>query len=110
EPDGPLGALFLARALVPLGIKVVLATDGFCARALEAGLAVGGLRKAVPLVVLPKYERAGSQSLSDSWDEFAGRAGPLTHLIALERVGPSHTPESVRAQPGATDTLLEQFE
>src|ERR671937_822074 len=30
ETDGPLGALFLARALTPLGIKVLLATDAFC--------------------------------------------------------------------------------
>src|SRR5262249_35920273 len=27
ETDGPLGALFLARALAPLGIRAVLATD-----------------------------------------------------------------------------------
>ncbi|HEV3257038.1 MAG TPA: glutamate cyclase domain-containing protein [Gemmataceae bacterium] len=109
ETDGPLGALFLARALVPLGIKVVLVTDGFCERALEAGLAVCGLRKAVPLVVLPTYDRAGSLSLTEYWQAFAGRAGPLSHLIALERVGPSHTPESLRAQPGAAEAVVEQF-
>src|SRR5262245_503732 len=28
ETDGPLGALFLARALAPLGIGVALASDG----------------------------------------------------------------------------------
>src|SRR4051812_47796284 len=36
ETDGPLGALFLARALVPLGIKVILLTDDFCVQALQA--------------------------------------------------------------------------
>src|SRR5262249_14400853 len=50
ETDGPLGALFLARALVPLGMRVVLVTDGFCVRALEAGLAAAGLRKSVAIV------------------------------------------------------------
>src|SRR5207247_8577698 len=35
ETDGPLGALFLARALAPLGFRVVLATDAFCLKALE---------------------------------------------------------------------------
>src|SRR4051794_17635514 len=30
ETDGPLGAVFLARALTPLGIRVVVATDEFC--------------------------------------------------------------------------------
>src|SRR5688572_10065475 len=29
ETDGPLGAVFLARALVPLGIRVALLTDSF---------------------------------------------------------------------------------
>jgi hypothetical protein len=94
ETDGPLGALFLARAWAPLGIKVVLVTDPFCARALEIGLAMSGLRKSVPLVTLPSPEQAGDMSVGDYWRWFADRAGPLTHLIALERVGPSHTPDT----------------
>jgi D-glutamate cyclase len=109
ETDGPLGALFLARILVPLGIKVVLVTDGFCARSLEIGLASAGLRKQVPLVALPPVDRAGSMSGSDYWQEFVDRAGQLTHLIALERVGPSHTPESLNAQPGSGQSHVEQF-
>ncbi len=32
ETDGPLGAVFLGRRLQPLGIRVVIATDGFCTR------------------------------------------------------------------------------
>jgi D-glutamate cyclase len=38
ETDGPLGAVFLARALVPLGVDVTLITDTFCTAALHAGL------------------------------------------------------------------------
>src|SRR5262245_25354797 len=38
ETDGPPGALFLARALAPLGVEVTLATDGSAAEALRAGL------------------------------------------------------------------------
>src|SRR5260221_304467 len=37
ETDGPLGALFLARALSPLGIGVGIATDDFCMSALDVG-------------------------------------------------------------------------
>ena len=95
ETDGPLGALFLARALVPLGIRVLLATDAFCIPALQAGLAACGLRKAVPLLTLPPPGHSASQSPADYWQAFADKAGPLTHLLALERVGPSHTPDSV---------------
>jgi hypothetical protein len=109
ETDGPLGALFLARALVPLGIHIVLSTDAFCVRALEAGLAAAGLRKAVPVVQLPAYADSGTLSLTDYWTAFADRAGRLTHLIALECVGPSHTAESLRAHPDATAAHLADY-
>jgi hypothetical protein len=109
ETDGPPGAVFLARALVPLGIKVVLATDPFCLPALEAGVNACGLRKAVPLVRLPTVKAAGEQSVSDYVASFLDRAGPLTHLIAVERCGPSHTADSLRAQPGAAEALVADF-
>jgi hypothetical protein len=109
ETDGPLGAVFLARALVPLGIKVVLATDGFCMRALEAGINAAGMRKSVPLVRLPSVEEAGKQSLDDYRRNFIERTGPLTHLIALERVGPSHTRASLGQQPGSTDATVAAY-
>src|SRR5687767_2503750 len=50
ETDGPPGALFLARALTPLGIQVALASDPFCLNALDAGLRACGLRDLVRLV------------------------------------------------------------
>jgi len=78
ETDGPLGAVFLARTLVPIGIEVIIITDEFCRTAIEAGLNLAGLLGRVRVVILP--ERPPTN---------------LTHLIALERVGPSHTPESV---------------
>jgi hypothetical protein len=97
ETDGPLGALFLARALPPLGIRVVLASDSWCVPALRAGLAACGLQMAVPVVTLPCPL---AELTLPSWPE-------PTHLLALERVGPSHTPESLRAQPGGTAVVKE---
>jgi hypothetical protein len=96
ETDGPLGALFLARALTPLGISVVLVTDAFARAALELGLALTGLRKQVPVVTLPSREEAGTLSQSEYAEHVLERTGPLTHLLALERAGPSHFPASVR--------------
>ena len=92
ETDGPLGALFLARALIPLGISVVLVTDDFCVRALDAGLAECGLRKQVPVVTLPTPEQAKDMSDAEYWQYFDERKGipALTHLLAIERVGPNH--------------------
>jgi D-glutamate cyclase len=79
ETDGPLGALFLARALTPLGIRVALATDPFCYAALQAGVNAAGLGPSVPIL-----------RLNDDLDMWLfSDLPPLTHLIALERVGPS---------------------
>jgi hypothetical protein len=113
ETDGPLGALFLARALVPLGAKVFLATDAFCTAALQAGLAACGLADAVPLIALASAEQSGMLSPRDYTARFLAevleRVGVLTHLVALERAGPSHTPASLRSQAGSTTTDLELF-
>jgi hypothetical protein len=108
ETDGPLGALFLARALQPLGIKVVVATDGFCMSALQSGLAACGLRKSVPLISLPNTHVTGTLSGAEFWQQFAEKAGPLSHLVALERVGPSHSPETLQAS-GADAATQQRF-
>ena len=68
ETDGPLGALFLARALPALGVEVRIATDSFCRRPLEIALARCGL----PV----------------GWVEERDPLLSTTHLVALERVGP----------------------
>jgi hypothetical protein len=109
ETDGPLGALFLARALVPLGIRVALVTDAFCTAALKAGLEACGLREAVPLVTLPAPNGRWEDFLKRDWRGKFREEFPLTHLITLERVGPSHTAQSVRAQPGSSPAVVEQF-
>jgi hypothetical protein len=97
ETDGPLGAVFLARALVPLGINVAVAADGYCVPALRAGLRASGLAEHVHVLDLDLDLSA------------CLRTAP-THLVALERVGPSHTPQSVAAQHGATAADLAAFE
>jgi hypothetical protein len=94
ETDGSLGALFLARALVPLGIPVVLAIDPPYVPALEVGLRACGLLGRVPVRPLPEV-------------------GPgITHLVALERAGPTHTEESIRAayphDPGTVSLFLRE--
>jgi hypothetical protein len=110
ETDGPLGALFLARALVPLGMRVLFATDAYCLPALNAGLEACGLHEAVPVVGLP--DPAAGQKLGPAAyvRAFAQAAGPLTHLIALERVGPSHTTESVQASAQTRVVALDLFQ
>jgi hypothetical protein len=107
ETDGPLGALFLARALVPLDARVFFVTDPFCVPALRAGLAACGLEDKVAIVELPPApERTTAK---DYGKAFAEQAGKLTHLVALERVGPSHATWSLNTQAKSTHQDLVQF-
>ncbi len=105
ETDGPLGAVFLARALVPLGCRVIIVTDGFCVRAILAGLRVCNLEQQVTIIALPIAQRAAAMTAEQSWQQFVNFTGETpTHLVALERVGPSHTLESLQAQYGGGDS------
>jgi hypothetical protein len=98
ETDGPLGAIFLARAGQALGIKVALVTDAFCRRALEIGLQACGLESTVPVLVLPDQRFPSAHY--DEWFLYevdvgfrgwlgGGMGTEPTHFLALERVGPS---------------------
>jgi len=109
ETDGPLGALFLARALVPLGIRTAIITDSFARGALEAGLKSSGLEKAVTLLTIPGLTHPWEVYLKLDWRHFL-EWFPITHLVALERVGPSHTVDSLRAQKQSTQNITNRFE
>jgi hypothetical protein len=110
ETDGPLGALFLARALSPLGILVMIATDPNCRDALRAGLSACELVHRVPVVALP---RANDPELYagyfECWNPDPNLSYPEpTHCVAVERAGPSHTAESLAAQ-GAGEDVVRRF-
>jgi hypothetical protein len=118
ETDGPLGAVFLARALTPLGIRVVLAAENWCAPALRAGLQACGLQESVRLVVLPTAEEIGYEpevkNLEEHLDQrsvvrglLTDRLGPLTHLIALEKAGPNHNAFSLLLQQRRPATTID---
>jgi hypothetical protein len=114
ETDGPLGAVFLARAMDPLGWRVTIASDAFCVPALRAGLDACGLADRVPIVTLPSPERARGMTGDAYYKEFLGAAGKryFPYLLAIERVGPNHTPTSLAAQERpahALDTLWGEF-
>ena len=72
ETDGPPGALFLARVLRELGIRVRIYTDA---------AAVGILRDGCAEATIEEIPAALPVS--------------VTHLLALERVGPGHTLETL---------------
>lgn len=106
ETDGPPGALYLARALLTLGKKVALVSDGSGLDLLRLGCRLWGLE--APLVSLAALDGDKGRSLSDVLPP--SLAGRLTHLIAIERVGPSHTSDSIRRQSGNTAAAIERYE
>ncbi|HEY8503034.1 MAG TPA: glutamate cyclase domain-containing protein [Gemmataceae bacterium] len=102
ETDGPPGAWFLRRVLRSLGVRVYISAGREAVMALMLQDPVPGgyfrLPRGAGYRGLLRYSAALRESVS-----------PLTHLIALERVGPNHTPQSLREQ-GATDEVVAQFE
>lgn len=123
ETDGPPGGLYLARALEALGTEVILISDQFGCPLLELGCRLWGL-DAVAVAEFP-FEDGGPESegrlqntaehcrRTDAWiDEFlASEPGSrLTHLVAIERAGPSHTRESLLAQRRSGLAPLAEFD
>lgn len=108
ETDGPPGAALLAAALHAAGISAILVTDEHCRRAVE--VAARTMNLPASIVTVP----GRSPHEIDAWFEATNNdltQPPWTHLIAIERVGPSHTRHSVEQQtptPQAQD--IELFE
>lgn len=101
ESDGPLGSLLLASVLRDLGHEVRLLTDPLCFPLLEA------------TARLYDFPTASLRSLaSEQIDNLLADSPPsgLTHLISIERVGPSHTLPSFLAQPRTVPPPQEEFE
>ena len=85
ETDGPLGAVFLARAMRLLGIATCCLTEYPCSRAHSAGLTTAGIQ----------HEDGGrtldpGDNLTGIWVRVPGLSLFFpTHVIALERPGPA---------------------
>jgi hypothetical protein len=112
ETDGPLGAVYLARTLPLLGIRVQLASDPFCRPALLAGLQRAGCIASIPVSDLPPHAPRRDQLFS--WWQLderysPGTLHPPTHLLAIERAGPSHTPDSLRARADSDEETVQRF-
>lgn len=106
ETDGPLGALFLAAGLHRAGLHAWVITDEPCAAAVQACALEYDFPLAQVLVApvaAPEFDDWSQQF----WQEVGSS---LTHLISLERVGPSHTPASWERQPENRCQTRAEFE
>ena len=98
ETDGPPGAVALAATLQRLGIEVTLVTDRFCIQALRAAAIAADLHAETVLAL------AGPEELPRLLNEARPK---VSHLIAIERVGPGYTTDLIRTRFG--DAAAEQF-
>ncbi len=106
ETDGPPGALYLARVFHKLGIEVRLLCDSFATPLLVEGCRTVGVP--TPCVhELPIAPRNDDHDWLDA--AIQTRNGVLSHLIAIERVGPSHTLDSLTAQTRDSAAPVETF-
>jgi D-glutamate cyclase len=111
ETDGPPGALFLAQVLSLLGIEVSIVSDRCALPILQAGAVLVGL-KSETVREFPFDSDRLLRTECDRWiDAFfdSARATPWTHLVAIERPGPSHTLESFTRQPREVAIPSETF-
>ncbi len=92
ETDGPPGAAVLAAVLSELGFTPRIITDEACQSVVEEAASCVGL-PAGTVVSAPVDRDEGrrwvEQVVSAEW------AAELTHLVAIERVGPSHHRKSI---------------
>jgi len=123
ETDGPPGALYLARALMALGFEVALISDAYGMPLLEAGCDLWQLPRSMlrefpfeegepGCTARPSNDPAFNRT-TDAWvrEVYASDFGRrLTHLVAIERVGPSHTLDSVARQLHRDASALNAFE
>ena len=112
ETDGPPGAALLAAALTQAGLSVQIVTDEPCRSAVEVAAREMGLAEEV-IWTIPSSRDEQAAWCADLL-EGTSPLQPLTHLIAIERVGPSHTTESIREQlrfeKGTESDRLAEFE
>ena len=112
ETDGPPGALVLAQTLLSLGIDCRVLTDSFCFGAVAAAAQSCGF-PIHRLVQSPQPLEGGVlDETSAAWrSEFLRNEARehLSHLIAIERVGPSHTADSLARQSRSGEIPLQRF-
>lgn len=87
ETDGPLAAVLLAETLRQLGVDVTILTDECCHSALL--VAAHGLG-------FPREKIQKRDDIESVGSPASRLLTECSHLIAIERVGPNHTLDSIR--------------
>ncbi|MDF1742944.1 MAG: DUF4392 domain-containing protein [Gimesia sp.] len=89
ETDGPPGAILLALVLEACGINTSVVTDELCAPVVAS---------TVEAFSYPTSKLNVLSMDQSEWVESYFSRQSISHLISVERVGPSHTPDSFDLQ------------
>jgi hypothetical protein len=91
ETDGPPGAAMIAAGLSSAGIPCRIATDVSNAQVVTATLAAADLHKRIEIDIVSMHEKGGDGGtvLADVVEAWRGMQPTITHVIAIERCGPS---------------------
>jgi len=123
ETDGPPGALVLAKGFIDMGMKVIIITDSYHETVIKLGLEFLGLEKDIPIILFPfdgrfddparhsnekKFSKNSIDWASNFFTNDIGRK--VSHLIAIERVGPNHTIESIMKHNDFSNSIINKFE
>jgi hypothetical protein len=112
ETDGPPGALVLAQTLLAVGIDTAIVTDEFCLAALMAAARASNFSPTRLICYGKRPEADANDGETARWRSAffeEGRERGLSHLIAIERVGPSHTAETLARQLRTGDVPRDRF-
>lgn len=101
ETDGPPGAVLLALVLEECGISTSVVTDELCAPVVQS---------TVDAYSYPPSQLHILSTDREDWVESFFSRQSISHLISVERVGPSHTPDSFRNQPRSMEPAYADFE
>jgi len=91
ETDGPPGAAMLAAGFAAVGIPCRIATDLVNARVVRATAAMADPAGQIPIDIVSMRERGGDGGtpLGEVERLWLSAAPPISHVIAIERCGPS---------------------
>lgn len=106
ETDGPPGALFLAHSLIELGYRPLLVTEANGLACLQAGLSHLGIQSKAAVMESPVLDDPNyAENILEKAEKLVGT---ISHLIAIEKCGPSHTLGTI--EPSEKDSYLQQTE
>ena len=113
ETDGPPGSLLLAAALHRVGIHTEVVADRFCLQAVSIAARETGFPESLVIEYPHPITEPGHDAdlETSTWrTEFFRTRPDLSHLIAIERAGPSHTPWSLAAQNRPEPAPVDRFD